>query len=522
MSCRVVIPTAGIGSRLKTLTKYINKSLVSISNRPVLSHIIEQFPENYEFVIPLGHKGNLVRDFLELVYPDRTFYFTNVMPFNGKGSGLGLSLLSCESYLQQPFIFISCDTLIRGKIPEPRHNWLGYAHREHLSSYRTADICDDEVVMINEKGTIKENLYAYIGLAGVYDYDIFWEAMHAGDKVAISQGETYGINRVLQTKKIYANQFEWFDTGSLENLKIARKEYSQPNDPNILEKDNEAIWFIHDNVIKYSNDEEFITNRVERAKELDGFVPEVCASKSNMYCYKKVDGRVLSEIISTDIFESFLEKCKELWICKKLDTVKNKNFNYKCLEFYKDKTYKRLNLFYKNFNKKDNAEIINQIRMPTLDYLLKKIDWIKISHGLAGRFHGDLHFENILYSPTNKLFTFLDWRQDFSGDLEIGDIYYDLSKILHGLIVNHGIIAKDLFTASWSEEKLEFNLPRKDVLVDCEQRFYEWILENNYDLKKIKILTSLIYLNIAALHHYPYCLLLYGLGKSMLYEELKS
>jgi hypothetical protein len=46
------------------------------------------------------------------------------------------------------------------------------------------------------------------------------------------------------------------------------------------------------------------------------------------------------------------------------------------------------------------------------------------------------------------------------------------------------------------------------------------MLENNYDPKKVKVLTALIYLNIAALHHYPYSLLLYGLGKKILKEEL--
>ena len=105
MSYRVVIPTAGTGSRLNGLTKYINKSLVGISNRPAISHLIEQFPDDCEFVIALGHKGNLLRDFLELAYPERTFFFAQVDPYDGDGSGLGLSLLACEQYLQQPFIF---------------------------------------------------------------------------------------------------------------------------------------------------------------------------------------------------------------------------------------------------------------------------------------------------------------------------------------------------------------------------------------------------------------------------------
>ncbi len=75
MCYRVVIPTAGTGSRLEGLTKYINKSLVGIANRPTISHLIEQFPQDCEFVIALGYKGELVRDFLELAYPDRTIFF---------------------------------------------------------------------------------------------------------------------------------------------------------------------------------------------------------------------------------------------------------------------------------------------------------------------------------------------------------------------------------------------------------------------------------------------------------------
>ena len=102
MTYRVVIPTAGIGSRLENLTKNLNKSLVGVANRPILSHLIEQFPKTCDFVIALGHKGKLVKNFIELAYPDRVFYFVNIKPFEGKGSGLGYTLISCKKYLQQP------------------------------------------------------------------------------------------------------------------------------------------------------------------------------------------------------------------------------------------------------------------------------------------------------------------------------------------------------------------------------------------------------------------------------------
>ena len=74
------------------------------------------------------------------------------------------------------------------------------------------------------------------------------------------------------------------------------------------------------------------------------------------------------------------------------------------------------------------------------------------------------------------------------------------------------------FSVSWKDKRVHYKLHRKQSLIECEQRFNRWIEENGYDLKKVKVLTELIYLNIAALHHHPYSLLLYGLGTKMLYE----
>ena len=520
MGYRIVIPTAGIGSRLKESTKHINKSLVGIANRPTISHLIEQFPQDCEFVIALGHKGELVRNFLELAYPDRTFFFANVDPYKGKGSGLGLSLLACEQYLQEPFVFLSCDTLVKELIPEPDHDWMGFSQIEDLAQYRTLNVVNGNVAEICEKGAIRENLKPYIGLTGVHSYRKFWQAMHSGGILAIDQGESYGMKSILESNNVTTHEFTWFDTGNLESIQIAREVYAKPDEPNILEKKNEAIWFVGNNVVKYSDDIDFITNRVKRAKELQGFVPNIYTYKANMYCYKKVNGEVLSDVINPAIFELFLTKCKAFWLKKDLSLEEKKQFENNCLNFYKKKTFERVELFYKNFNQKDDAAIINGELMPSLQDLLNQIDWNWMSKGLAGRFHGDFHFENILYSKSDKKFTFLDWRQDFAGDLSVGDVYYDLAKLMHGLIVNHGIVVNDQFNASWKDGEIKFDIQRKKNLAECEQRLNIWIQENNYDLKKVKVLTALIYLNIAALHHHPYSLLLYGLGKKMLKQEL--
>ena len=134
--------------------------------------------------------------------------------------------------------------------------------------------------------------------------------------------------------------------------------------------------------------------------------------------------------------------------------------------------------------------------------------------------HGDYHFENIVFTKKNKKFLLLDWRQDFAGYLSFGDIYYDLAKLMHGIIVSHEFVVKKRFKINWYSQNIKFYMKRSKNHEICQKVFERWILKNGYDLKKVKILTALIYLNIAGLHHYPYSLLLFALGKSMLHKEI--
>jgi GTP:adenosylcobinamide-phosphate guanylyltransferase len=519
MSYRVCIPCAGTGSRLGGLTQYINKSLVSIANRPTLSHLIEQFPADVEFVIALGHKGHLIREFLTLAYPERQFFFTEVSPFEGPGSGLGLSLQTCKQHLQQPFVFISCDTLVEEPIPAPDSNWMGYAEVPNLQAYRTIALTPTGVSAIAEKGVgYAPEHKAYIGLAGIYDYQQFWAAMEQGGDTAIAIGEAHGM-RSLLPNTIQAHAFTWHDAGNLEALAQTRQCYREPDEPNILEKANEAIWFVGNAVIKFSDDKKFIANRVKRVKQLQGFVPDVTGAEEHMYRYPKVQGKVLSEVITLPLFDRLLDHCTHFWEKKTLTVSETVAFQEDCMKFYRDKTFERVELFYRNFNHNDGSESINGRPMPKLEALLHLIDWHWLANGVPGRFHGDFHFENILWNKSNEKFVFLDWRQDFAGDLNCGDIYYDFAKLLHGLIISHELIASGFYSVDWQPETIEYDFHRKQILVDCERHLGAWLESRGYDRKKVWTLTALIYLNIAALHHDPYCKLLYGLGKNMLYRQ---
>ena len=398
---------------------------------------------------------------------------------------------------------------------------MGYANISRVEQYRTLKIQNNNVVDICEKGIGKiETHKPYIGLAGINDYQTFWLAMKRERVEAIAIGESHGMRHLLKDG-IKAHCFTWFDTGNPETLAKTRKVYRQPDEPNILEKANEAIWFVDGKVIKFSDDTRFIANRVNRTKQICEFVPEVTGATEHMFRYNMEEGKVLSDVIDIPVFEKFLQYSKSFWKEHNLDAEQKKIFQSKCMRFYRDKTLDRVELFYKIFDRSDGTQFINGKRMPTLSSILKRLDWKWLSQGLAGRFHGDFHFENIIFT-NNKEFKFLDWRQEFGGSLITGDIYYDFAKLLHGLIISHEIIVNNNFWIDWQQDKIRFDFHRKQILVECEKYLFEWLSANGYERKKVWVLTALIFLNIAALHHYPYSLLLYGLGKQMLSENSKD
>ena len=261
----------------------------------------------------------------------------------------------------------------------------------------------------------------YIGLAGIYDYEIFWNEMKKNIQFTLSQGEVVGLKGILSHNIIKANYFNWNDTGNINNLKKTRRSYFRPNQPNILEKEEEKIWFSNSKVLKLTKDIQYIRNRFLRSKKIKNYIPKIIGVKKNMYAYNFVEGKIFSKTVNRYNFSHLLRFSKKFWKTKKLSKFEIVKFRKNCMYFYKNKTQDRISLFYKKFEKKDGEEFINDLKMPKLSELLKKIDWVELSKGVPVRFHGDFHLENILYNQKNKKFLFLIGDKDFNGNLEIGD-----------------------------------------------------------------------------------------------------
>lgn len=519
---KILITTSGLGQRLGELTKYTNKSLIRIGKKPALSYIVEKYDDNIEIVITLGYYGEHVKDFLELVYPNKKFKFVYVDKYEGEGTSLGYSMLQAKEHLQCPFIYHASDTVVEKKIPEPSYNWTGGYAGNNSDAYSSIIMTDGIVQKINKKGALNFD-YLHIGLVGIFDYEEFWKALETEynrDRNDASLNDCTAINKMIKNNiNFKAVGFSnWYDVGNTNNLLEARK-YFGGNLP-ILDKIDESIFIFDENfVVKFFHNKNLAQNRITRAKYLNNLVPAIQGTKNNFYQYEFAKGKLYSRTVTPIDFKNFLQWSKDnLW--KEESEVSNEEFNKICYKFYYDKTHERVNKLFNENNIEDQKHTINGEDVPTIKKMMGMIDFEWLSQAKQHQFHGDFILDNII--KTKNGYSLLDWRQDFSGLLRAGDMYYDLAKLNHNLTVNHDIINQDLFTIDIHENIINCDIMRKENLVACQKVFYNFLINENFDVKKIKILTALIWLNMSPLHHHPFNLFLYYFGKLNLWRTIKN
>lgn len=518
---KVLITTSGTGSRLGDITKHTNKSLVKIGKKPAISYIIEAYPKNTQFVITVGYFSKQVRDFLDLVYPDRKFEFVEVKRYEGPGTSLGYSMLQAESSLRCSFIYHACDTIVTGKVPAPKENWIGGFRGEGSSHYASFDVYDEQIQQMYDKGMIDPD-FLHIGLVGIADYEGFWKSLRKmykknpndsalGDVYALRDMIEFGaLFRVVEFKK-------WYDIGNVESLHKARTDISDSF--HILDKVDESIFIFGKSVVKFFAEKRNVTERVDRAKVLGKLVPRIEGQKENFYKYRYAQGDLYSEVATPSNFHEFLEwSRKHLW--KKESEVSQKRFKEICHDFYVTKTEERIKKFLSSRGVKDGRNVINGESIPSVKELLNKVDFDWLCDAEQSRFHGDFILDNIIRTKTG--FVLLDWRQNFGGLLRSGDMYYDLSKLNHNLTVNHGIVNQNLFTIDINGKEVACDILRKENLVQCQKVLFEFLEKDGYDRRKVKVLTALIWLNMSPLHHHPLDLFLFYFGKLNLWRALNE
>ncbi len=510
----VLITTSGTGSRLGTLTKYTNKSLVKVGDKYAICRILDSHPKESKFVITLGYHGNLVRDFLELAYPEYDFTFVEVDIFEGEGSSLVYSMLKASPALQTEFYFHCCDTILKGPVPDVCENTLFVTKEGDSATYASVIVKGDKILQMNKKGYQVFD-YFYIGLSYIKEFKAFWEALQQiYEATPYDQGlsDIHGVQKLLNAENLFRYQVldGFFDTGNLESYKKTCQYFKDSY--NILTKDNESLCFLENDVIKFLNDSEMNRKRWQRGLDLYPLVPKITGKKPNFLKMEFVKGKVLSEVyLHGEVFSLLTWAQQNLWTEKR----KSEENRKACLNFYKKKTLARLTIS-KTIVKEKNR--INGLEIPPALRMLDILDFDWVCTDTLGKFHGDFILDNIL--KTEDGYCLLDWRQEFDTGLFIGDIYYDLAKLRHNIIFNHKNIVEDLYTIEERSNEIFLDLKCNYLLMNQLEDFERFCSTEGYDNRKIKVLTAIIWLNMSPLYEGKLSEFLFYFGKYNLYLSI--
>ena len=111
---KVVIPMAGLGTRLRPHTWSKPKQLVSVAGKTVLDHVIESLSslpnsDDIELISIVGYLGDQIEEHINEKYPKLKSHY--VIQENPLGQSHALKL--AEEYLHGPMLVIFADTLLK-------------------------------------------------------------------------------------------------------------------------------------------------------------------------------------------------------------------------------------------------------------------------------------------------------------------------------------------------------------------------------------------------------------------------
>jgi len=513
------ILAAGRGTRSTALSG-LHKALFPVGNRPVISIILDRVPKSIPIVVALGHKSEQIRSYLLSVHHDRSFEFVQVENYLGLGSGPGLSLLKCEKNMQCPFIFTSADTIVDEdfKFSAIAKNWVGVSQVSDSESHEYCLVSTADGVVNDFFYGKNKNSYAFTGIAGVKDFKEFWNGLKQGN---IIKGEHQVLDGLRALNNLHTLSMSWLDTGN--DRAYSRTKSFYPNDL-VVEKKNESIFVDNGSVVKYFDDADKARQRVQRSDYLIDCSPKVSKVNDNMFLYSFHEGQRLSDVNNErQLYEFLLDYHQKFG---KNRCKSDSSFFSNCDKMYRQKTLDRIKQYADG--PLDKISSVNGIQVSAVMNLIDQVDWEKINEkAIASKFHGDLQPENILVLSSGD-YLYIDWRESFGESISVGDMYYDLGKLYHALIVSNSLVLEgnyDIFI-DHDLSKAEIYFAVKSNLIKLNQMLQKFCLDMGLEYRHVELVGILNYLNIAGLYgtfqNGDYGNFLFLLGKKMLTQWIEE
>ncbi|MFH0793332.1 MAG: sugar phosphate nucleotidyltransferase [bacterium] len=247
---KVVIPVAGIGTRLRPHTHTAPKVLLPVAGKPILGHILDELKamdnvEEIAFVV--GYRGDMVREYVNTSYQFKTQFVTQE-----ETKGLGHAIwMTRELYANEksPLLIVLGDTIFQADFSKAfamKESFLGVKEVDDPRRFGLAEVEGGYIKSLVEKPEHPKSNLALVGIYYVIEPPMLYKALDAIIEENVRmRGEfqlTDALARMLKWGyKLRPFPIEgWHDCGKpetmLETNRVILKSKSDPGDIEILKK----------------------------------------------------------------------------------------------------------------------------------------------------------------------------------------------------------------------------------------------------------------------------------------------
>jgi glucose-1-phosphate thymidylyltransferase len=229
-SLKIIIPMAGLGTRLRPHTWSKPKPLVSVAGMAVLGHVLEMFSSlsdthNTELVFIVGYLGDQAEEYIHEHYPHLKTHFVVQEEMRGQSH----ALLLAREHLQGPGIIVFVDTLIETDLSFVRdpevESVTCVKPVEDPRRFGVAEVGEDGYVRrLVEKPQDMENNLAIVGFYYFREAERLLQAIEQQIEEDVQlKGEYFladAVNIMLQNGLKMKTQMVdiWLDAGTSETL----------------------------------------------------------------------------------------------------------------------------------------------------------------------------------------------------------------------------------------------------------------------------------------------------------------
>ena len=498
----VIIPAAGLATRMKPLSRGVSKAMIPVNGRPLISYVIEKIYQDknvHEIVIVENEIGD-ISEFVSRVYSDKNIKCIVQGEKLGPLHAIDVGATALENASSDITVWLG-DTICFDEF-NYRNSFL--AVHEILDPHRWC-LVDDDGNLYDKPETDVPTKSALIGVYNFTNRKAFNKALAAGMKKPNAKGQ-YEIASLLEPymKADGAMDLEytaeWYDCGELNTYyeTKARLLSRTARSFNHIEVDT-----FYGTVTKSSTDEEKQIkieaeknwfNSLNEAQSL--FCPRILASAEGTLKMSLEPGIALNEVLvydnlRTDIWHEIIRKIlsvhHDVFYTTHQSTADRDEAAKHCFEHYYIKTRNRL---------EDISKYVDLRRQQT-EFLLDT--GLQLSRGVvwSNVMHGDSHLGNIIYDPHSGSIKFVDPRGVFGKTWTQGDIRYDMGKLLQDFYCGYAMIVAERY--KWiNETEIEIDwVPGTESLSE----FLEAELKTHgYDVHMLKKLSVLLLITAIPFH----------------------